>query len=100
MTAADADIIRDIFHGDGVGVICGDKFDALLHIAVGRIAAVGAGRAVHKECEHGVEAAGHLHRVLEFVSAGIIDMQNLPMDGFAAGNAADIRMFRRKIGGI
>ena len=77
MTAAHADIAGDILHGDGVGIIRGDVLNAFLYIAVRGILASGVRGTVHEQGEHGIETSRHLHRVLEFVAARIVDVQNL-----------------------
>ena len=74
MTAAHADIAGDILHGDGVGIIRGDVLNAFLYIAVRGILASGVRGAVHEQGEHGIETSRHLHRVLEFVAARIVDV--------------------------
>ena len=100
MTAAHADVAGDILHGDGVGIIRGDVLNAFLYIAVRGILASGVRGAVHEQGEHGVKTSRHLYRVLEFVAARIVDVQNLPVNIVAAGGVTYKRIFRGEIRGL
>ena len=98
MAAADPYIMCNIFHGDRVGVIGGDKFNPLLHIAVCRVLCVCVRCPVQKERKHGVKPSCHLDGVLKFVAACIVNVQDLAADGIAKRRVSDKRNLRRKVG--
>ena len=80
MASAKAYIICDILHGDGIGVIGGDKLNALLHIGVGGVLCFLPVGALNEKGKGRIQASGHFHCVLKLIASGIVDMKNLAFD--------------------
>lgn len=55
---------------------------------------------MHEQGEHGIETSCHLHRVLEFVAACIVDVQNLPVNIIAAWGVPYKRILRGEVRGL
>ena len=71
-----------------------------MYIAVRGILAAGVCSTVHEQGEHGIETSCHLHRVLEFVAACIVDVQNLPVNIIAAWGVPYKRILRGEVRGL
>ena len=98
MTAADSDVAGDILDCDRIGVVRGNIFNPLLHIAVRRILCGGMCSSVHEQGEHRIETSGHFHGMFKFVSSGIVDVQDLPVDVITERGGSDNRGLRGKVG--
>ena len=100
MAAAQAHISRDILYCDRVGIVGGDIGDRLLHIAgIRGLRRLFCG-TLHEQRERRIESAGHLHRLLKFIAAHLVDAEQLMQDLFTEGSCVDIWMLFGKISGI
>ena len=97
LASAQSYIGGNILHRDMVRIIGRNIFNPFLHIAVSRVLRCVCRCSMHEECKHGIETAGHFHGVFELISSGIINMEDLSVNGFPQWRVFNNRSFCRKI---